>query len=204
MGRVLEAITVELAADTNVQDFLSANQVIRDEYVSRQAGYLSRETALTEDGQVWIAVQWATKADSDASIAGFGEASGLETFMTTLNAETMVITQYELMSGADETEFAGAGAVEVITMKLQDGADVDGFLAANETMKEEYVSQQSGFIARQTGVTADGDWILVVHWASKADAEASIAGFGEAPTIEEFSSFINFETMVNTVYELSN
>ncbi len=67
---------------------------------------------------------------------------------------------------------------------------------------DEYVSQQPGFIARQTGVTNEGDWILVVHWERKADAEASIAGFGKAPGLEEFSSFVNFETMVNTIYEI--
>ena len=202
VGRLIEAITVELASGATAEDFLAANQVIQDEYASQQPGYLSRETGVSEGGQWWIAIQWETQADSDASIAGFGEAPGLEDFMTTLNPETMIITQYELKSGADQSTFPGTGAVEVITMRLQDGADVDGFLAANKVIRDEYASQQPGFIARQTGVTTEGDWVLVVHWESKADAEASIAGFGEAPGLEEFSSFINFETMVNTIYEI--
>jgi glyoxylase-like metal-dependent hydrolase (beta-lactamase superfamily II) len=202
VGRIIEAITVELASNATAEDFSAANQVIENEYASQQAGYLSRETGVSEEGQWWISIQWETKADSDASIAGFGEASDLENFMTTLNPETMIVTQYELKSGADQSTFLGTGAVEVITMKLQDGADVDGFLAINKVIRDEYASQQPGFIARQTGVTAEGDWVLVVHWKSKADAEASIAGFGEAPGLEEFSSFVNFETMVNTLYEI--
>lgn len=109
---------------------------------------------------------------------------------------------YELKSGADQSTFLGTGAVEVITMRLQDRADVDGFLAANKVIRDEYASQQPGFIARQTGVTTEGEWAFVVHWEGRADAEASIAGFGEAPGLEEFSSFINFETMVNTIYEI--
>ena len=200
--RTLEVITVELAPNTDVQDFLVANQVIEDEYVSQQQGFLSRETAVSESGVVRIAVQWETMADSDASIANFGEATGLEDFMSTLNAETMVITQYELVSGADVSTFADAGVVEVIIMNLQEDADVEAFLAVNQVIADEYVSQQSGFIARQIGVTSDGQWTIVVHWASSADAEASIAGFGEATGIEEFSSFVNFETMVNIIYEI--
>ncbi|MEO1644748.1 MAG: hypothetical protein AAFR67_06150, partial [Chloroflexota bacterium] len=203
VGRTLEVITVELAPDTDLQDFLAANQVIEEAYVSQQPGFLSRETAVSESGVVRIAVQWETLADSDASIAGFGEATGLEGFMSTLNAETMVITQYELVSGADVSTFADVGVVEVITMNLQDDADVEAFLVANQVIADGYVSQQPGFIARQTGVTSDGDWTIVVHWASSADAEASIAGFGEATGIEEFSSFVNFETLINIVYEVS-
>ena len=204
VGRLLEVVRVELATGIDPQDFLAANQVIEDEYASQQPGFLSRETAISETGQVWIAIQWETRADSDASIAGFGEAVGIEDFMATLNLETMTITQYELMSGADQFIFPGTGAVEVITLQLNDGANVDDFLAANQIIRDEYASQQPGFIARQTGVTSDGDWVLVVHWESRADAEASIAGFGEATGIEEFSSFINFETMVNTIYEITH
>ncbi|MEM7343267.1 MAG: MBL fold metallo-hydrolase [Chloroflexota bacterium] len=202
VGRLLEVITVELASDATAEDFLTANQAIQADYASQQPGYLSRETGVSEEGQWRIAVQWEAKADSDASIAGFGEAPGLEDFMTTLNPETMVVTQYELKSGADQSTFSGAGVVEVITLRLKDGADVDGFVAANKVIRDEYASLQPGFIARQTGVTADGEWALVVHWESKADAEASIAGFGEATGLEEFSSFIDFETMVNTIYEI--
>ena len=139
--------------DATDKDFLAANQVIQDEYASQQPGYLSRETGISEGGQWWIAIQWETKADSDASIAGFGEAPGLEDFMTTLNPETMIITQYELKSGADQSTFPGTGAVEVITMRLQDGADVDGFLAANKVIRDKYASQQPGFIARQAVVS---------------------------------------------------
>ncbi|MEL6322397.1 MAG: MBL fold metallo-hydrolase, partial [Cyanobacteria bacterium J06626_14] len=202
VGRTLEVITVDLAPDTDLQDFLAANQVIKDEYVSQQSGYLSRETAVSEGGQLWIAIQWETKADSDASIAGFGEATGLEGFMSTLDAETMVITQYELMTSTEQTTFPETGAIEFITVNLQEGADIDAFLATNAVIREEYVSQQPGFIARQTGVTSDGNWTIAVYWESKADAEASMAGFGEATGIEGFSSLVDFETLVNTIYEI--
>jgi len=199
---LIEVITVALADGAPVEDFLPANQAIDENYASLQPGYLSRETAVSEDGQIRLAVHWESKADSDNSIAGFGEAPGLEEFMAHLNAETMVIKQYELRGGSDQVEFPGSGAVEQITFSLNEGADVDGFLAANDVIREEYASQQPGYIGRQTGVTEDGEWALIVHWESASDSAASIAGFEGATGIEDFMSFIDAESMVVTVYEM--
>lgn len=198
---LIEVITVSLADDASPEDFMGANEAMKENYVSQLPGYLSRETAVSEDGQIRIAVHWESKAYSDNSIAGFGEAPGLEEFMASLNQETMVIKQYEIRSGSGQAEFPGSSAIEVITMSLNRGANVPGFLAANDVIREEYVSQQPGFLARQTGVTEDGDWTIVVHWAKAADSAASIAGFESAPGVGDFMSFIDAESMVITVYE---
>ena len=71
-----------------------------------------------------------------------------------------------------------AAAIEVITVKLQDGADVDGFLAANQAIEENHIVQQPGFIAREVGVSEDGEWMIVLHWETAADSAASSAKFG--------------------------
>lgn len=198
---LIEVITVSLADGATIEEFLPANAAIDENYASLQPGYLARETAVSQEGQIRLAVYWESKADSDNSIAGFGEAPGLEEFMTPLNAETMVIKQYELRSGSDQVEFPGTGAIEMITLSLNESADVDGFLAANDVMREGYVSQVPGFIARQTGVTEDGEWAIIVHWENVSNVAESMAGFGSAPGVGEFMSFFDPEAMVVTVYE---
>jgi len=200
---LIEVITVSLADGMSAEAFLPVNEAMKENYVSQQPGYFSRETAVSEDGQIRIAVYWASKADSDNSIAGFGEAPGLEEFMAPLNAETMVIKQYEIRSGAEQVAFPESGATEVITLSLHEGADVNGFLAANEMISEAYIFQQPGFITRQTGVTEDGEWAIIVHWVSASDSAASIAGFESAPGLDNFMSFIDAESMVITVYDQS-
>ena len=199
---LIEVVTVALADGASIEGFLPADDVIREEYASLQPGYLARETAVNEEGQIRLAVYWESKAGSDSAIEGFGAAPGLEEFMGTLKAETMVIKQYELRSGSDKVEFPGTGAVEMITLSLNEGADVDGFLAANDAICEEYVSQQPGYIGRQTGVTEDGEWAIIVHWESASNSAASIAGFESAPGVGDFMSFIDMESMVVTVYEI--
>lgn len=198
---LIEVITVDLADGATAADFASVNADMKQNYVINQPGYLSRETRISEEGQIRIAVHWESKADSDNSIAGFGEAPGLAEFMAPLNADTMVVKQYEIRSGSDQVEFPGSNATEAITMTLNEGADVEAFLAANDVIREQYASLQPGFVARQSGVTEDGEWVLVVHWENAADSAASIAGFGEAPGLEEFMSFIDADSMIVTVYE---
>ncbi len=200
---LIEVITVDMAEGATMDAFLPANQVIEDEYASQQPGYRARETAVSDAGQIRLVVHWDTKADSDASIAGFGEANGLDAFMSNFNGDTMAIKQYEVVSSIDgQTTYPNAGVAEVITVRLQDGADVVGWIAANDALREEHIVKQPGYLGRTLGVTEDGEWIIVVHWESVADAEASIAKFMEAPGIETFMSFPNMETMTNTLYTI--
>lgn len=199
---LVEVILVTLAEGAPADAFLSDNQAIEDNYASRQPGYLARETAVSEDGQWRISIHWESKEDSDNSIAGFGEAPGVTDFMSHLNLDSMVIKQYEVHSDAGQVTFPDAGVVEVISVRLQDGADIDEFLEANKTIEENYVVEQPGFIARETVASEDGEWLIIVHWESAQNSADSIAGFGEAPGVEEFMSFLDTETMNITVYDI--
>ena len=200
---LIEVITVALADGATIDDFLPANQAIDENYAAQQPGYLSRETAVSEDGQIRLAVHWESKADSDNSIDGFGEAPGLEEFMAHLNADTMAIKQYELRtSTSGEVTFPGAGVTEVITVKLQDGADADGFVAANQALEADHIVKQPGFIAREVGVAEDGEWLIVIHWETAEDSAASIAVFEEAAGVESFMSLLDAETMAIAVYDI--
>lgn len=200
---LIEVITVDLAEGATAETFLPTDAVIKAEYASLQPGYLARETAISDAGLVRLAIHWGSKADSDASIAGFGTAPGLEAFMGNLNTDSMVVKQYELLSStSDEVTFPNAGATEAITVRLQAGADADSFLAANKALEESYISQQPGFIAREIGMTEDGEWLIVIHWETAEDSAASIAKFGEAPGVEDFMAFLDAETMAITVFDI--
>ncbi len=201
-ANLIEVITVNLADGATAEAFLAANADV-EAIVSHRDGFLARETAVSDDGQWRIAIHWESKADSDNSIATFGEVPNVDAFMANLDLDSMAVKQYEIRSSSSgETTFPGVGATEVITVRLQDGADVDGWLAANQSLEENHIYQQPGFIARELGVTEDGEWIIIIHWETAADSAASIAAFGEAPGVEEFMSFLDAETMALTVYDI--
>ncbi len=51
----------------------------------------------------------------------------------------------------------------MITVALADGATIDDFLPANDVIREEYTSQQPGYIGRQMGVTEDAIITMCCH-----------------------------------------
>ena len=91
-----EVIQVTLNDGVTTAQFLAANKVIEEGYVSQQKGFISRETAISAENEVMIVVHWENDADIDASQAGFGNAEGVETFFGVMDQSTMKISRYEV------------------------------------------------------------------------------------------------------------
>jgi len=62
-------------------------------------------------------------------------------------------------------------------------------------VERDHVARQPGFVARESAHGADGDWLVIVHWRSVADADASMASFEKAPAAAQFMSKIEASTM---------
>ena len=85
--------------------------------------------------------------------------------------------------------------VEIATFKLQDGVTPDEFYVLDQAVESQHVSQQPGFISRESAVTEDNEWLAVVHWRSVEDAEASMASFADAPATADFMRKLDADTM---------
>ncbi|MEO0826729.1 MAG: antibiotic biosynthesis monooxygenase family protein [Cyanobacteria bacterium J06639_16] len=90
--------------------------------------------------------------------------------------------------------------VEVATFKLQEGVTPDEFYAVDQAVETQHVSQQPGFISRESAVSDDNEWLVIVHWRSIEAAEASMASFSGAPATAEFMSKLEVDTMVMKRY----
>jgi hypothetical protein len=65
--------------------------------------------------------------------------------------------------------------LETATFRLAPGVDEAAFLDADSRVQTEFVYQQPGLVRRTTARGRDGDWIVIVLWASDADADAAAA-----------------------------
>ncbi|MEM1241042.1 MAG: antibiotic biosynthesis monooxygenase [Cyanobacteria bacterium P01_H01_bin.26] len=90
--------------------------------------------------------------------------------------------------------------VEVATFKLKEGVTPDEFYVVDQAVETQHVSQQPGFISRESAVSDDNEWLVIVHWRSIADAEASMASFSSAPATAEFMGKLEIDTMVMKRY----
>ena len=96
---------------------------------------------------------------------------------------------------------AYADVVEIVHLKLQDGVTYEQFTPVDKAVGEQHVAKQKGFISREAMKGENGDWAVVVHWQSVADAEASMQSFAQAKAAGRFMSMIKPETMSMTRYQ---
>ncbi|MEM7801112.1 MAG: hypothetical protein AAF633_18105 [Chloroflexota bacterium] len=96
-----------------------------------------------------------------------------------------------------------ATIVEIATFQLKDGVSIADFQKLDKAVEVEHVSKQPGFVSRESGSTEDGAWVAIVHWKTAADAEASMASFGNAPAAADFMANLDASTMQMTRYLLN-
>ena len=85
--------------------------------------------------------------------------------------------------------------IEVATFQLKPGVTPEAFQPLDLAVEQQHVSRQPGFLARQSAATEEGDWLVIVHWRSMADADASMASFADAPATAEFMGHLDPSTM---------
>ncbi|MEJ8814302.1 antibiotic biosynthesis monooxygenase [Variovorax ureilyticus] len=102
---------------------------------------------------------------------------------------------------ADATAADSASVVEVVTFRLKPGVSAAEFARVDEQVELQHVSQQPGFISRESAVGTNNDWLVIVHWRSVPDAEASMGSFEKAPAAASFMSKIEGPTMSMKRYQ---
>ncbi|MEM7430699.1 MAG: hypothetical protein AAF351_02045 [Pseudomonadota bacterium] len=97
-----------------------------------------------------------------------------------------------------------ATVIEIATFKLKDGVDHATFAPLDKAVEVNHVSQQPGFVSRETGYTEQGDWLVIVHWSSLEAADASMNSFSSAPAAAEFMNHLEMSTMTMTRYAIND
>jgi hypothetical protein len=85
--------------------------------------------------------------------------------------------------------------IEIVTFKLKQGVTYAEFRPLDQAVQVQHVANQPGFISRESAAGEQGEWLVVVHWRSTADADASMTSFMDAPTAQAFLSKIDIATM---------
>ncbi|WP_158966727.1 antibiotic biosynthesis monooxygenase [Paraglaciecola sp. L3A3] len=91
--------------------------------------------------------------------------------------------------------FAFAEVIEIASFTLNKGVTFQEFAAIDKTVEKEHVKLQPGFISRETAKGENGEWLVVVHWETLKDADASMNSFMQAKAANTFMSKINTSTM---------
>ncbi|MCR6479526.1 antibiotic biosynthesis monooxygenase [Variovorax sp. ZS18.2.2] len=85
--------------------------------------------------------------------------------------------------------------IEVVTLKVKAGVSLEAFREIDAAVGREHVAQQPGFISRESASSGESDWLVIVHWRSAEDADASMASFGNAAAAKPFMDSIDATSM---------
>jgi hypothetical protein len=92
--------------------------------------------------------------------------------------------------------------VEVIHFRMREDADEQECLREDERVGREYTPYQPGFISRESAKNDEGDWVVIVHWESAEDAQASMEKFPNDPTAQRFIALMDSDTFSMIRYEV--
>lgn len=113
---------------------------------------------------------------------------------TKLTQSLLTISPFALSSNV------AANVIEVVTFYLQEDVNFDEFRPLDKTVETDHLANQPGFLARETAIANDGQWLIIVYWESLDDAEASALSFMDAASAEPFLEHIDTDSMTIKYY----
>ncbi|BEM33115.1 hypothetical protein FUU19_12495 [Serratia sp. Lou2A] len=93
---------------------------------------------------------------------------------------------------------ANSYIIEISSFKLPTSLSPEAFAALDKRVEEEFVSNQSGFISRDSGISVDNEprWVNIVKWETLLDADENIYQFTQASapaSVKEYLASIGAE-----------
>lgn len=94
---IIEITTFKYNLDVDPDKFWIRDGEIEAEYTSKQPGYLSRESAFSENNkEILVVVRWQTQADADASMRKFMKDPTVADYAAMIDGVTMKMTRYDV------------------------------------------------------------------------------------------------------------
>jgi len=97
-SRFVEIMSFDLKSGTDMTNFDAINQKVETDFTSKRKGFLQRLTGVNESGKQVVAVYWANKTLSDASLQPFMDASIAKEFMQFTNQSSIDMGRYNFLN----------------------------------------------------------------------------------------------------------
>ena len=90
--------------------------------------------------------------------------------------------------------------IEITTFNYKSDVNAETFWMRDAEIQADYTSKQPGFLKRESGVSEEGEVIVVVYWKTQADASASMEKFMQDASVADYAGMIDGSTMKMTRY----
>ena len=97
-SRFVEIMSYDLKPGTDMTKFNTTNQRVETDFTGKRKGFLQRLTGVNETGKQVVAVYWASKETSDASLQPFMNAPIAKEFMQEMNQSSLAMGRYKFLN----------------------------------------------------------------------------------------------------------
>jgi heme-degrading monooxygenase HmoA len=94
MADTIEIVTFRVKDGVSREDFLAQNKNVEENLVSQMPGFKTRETAMTDDGQVAVILHWDKPESAQNSMDKFVAAPESHDFTALLDMDTFQMVRY--------------------------------------------------------------------------------------------------------------
>jgi hypothetical protein len=84
--------------------------------------------------------------------------------------------------------------IELVMFRMKSGIDNATFIDA-VGQSTAFLEQQPGFLARQVGLTATGEWADIIRWADLDAALRAAAAFNAAPETQALTACVDRDSV---------
>jgi hypothetical protein len=81
--------------------------------------------------------------------------------------------------------------IELMQFRTLPGVREEEFLAADRRLQTEFAYQQRGLLRRTTARSTDGEWLVIDHWQTAADADACSERWDHDSIAQQFMSLVD-------------
>ena len=108
---------------------------------------------------------------------------------------TITLFILALLAGCTQDQTQTNAVLEVTTFNLKTTASSSVFNELDATIEATFTSKQPGFLHRQSGVTEQGNYTVLVYWESAESADASMQKFMSDASVADYASMIEGASM---------
>lgn len=170
-SQFVEIMSFDVKENADMAQFNATNQKVETDFTGKRKGFLQRMTGVNEVGRQVVAVYWANKELSDASLQPFMEAPIAKEFMSKMDQSSMAMGRYKFLNmeltnkekvvallssfnTGDQTPISYINPNKYIQHNLSVG---DGLAGFGEVMQH---APPQGFKAKVVRAFQDGNYVF--------------------------------------------
>lgn len=94
-GNTIEVVRFKLKKGVDRGEFENRNRFVEQNLVSKMPGFVSRETAISQEGEVAVLLHWESPDAAQNSMNKFVSAPEAQEFEKLIDMDTFTMTRYQ-------------------------------------------------------------------------------------------------------------